>query len=222
MLRRQFFNKKKKKTGRGQKGSGFDYNLVASIGKIKGGGGAFIRDARIDLKKRSGKLVWLNLHGKSNNSQASVAMRIEQAANGKRVLKAESADAGSTFRMIGLYPNVRGGRLSLLVDMDPKGRTEKNGTLWVKNFHVISSQTIDSKMKSSEIFSNDFLGSSPHTIPPCKKGQNAGYCAPQCSLISSKRRFLMGMGNSFCMILTSMVQLSGRPYVAKLIFGRNV
>ena len=164
LLRRQLFIKKKKNSPKRQKKSGFDYNLIAKIGRISGGRGAFLRETKIDLKKRSGKIVGFNLHGKSNNSQSSVAMRIEQAANGKRTLKAESADAGATFRMVGLYPNVRGGRLSLLVNMDPKGKSERYGTLWVKNFHVITSQKVDDKMKSSEVFNNEFLGSAPSSV----------------------------------------------------------
>ncbi|MCF6198284.1 MAG: DUF3971 domain-containing protein [Hyphomicrobiaceae bacterium] len=156
LLRDKFFKttKKARKSFRVRKSQDFD--LEAKIELITGSKGAFISHSQLDIKKRNGKLTQLNFKGKLNG-QAFVGIRLDKDASGKRVLKAESADAGSTFRMIGLYPNVQGGKLSLIVDMDAKGRKGKTGTLWVKNFDVITSKKIKTQMNSREVFSNDLI-----------------------------------------------------------------
>jgi hypothetical protein len=60
--------------------------------------------------------------------------------------------------MIGFFPNIEGGQISLKVGMDQQGSTEKKGTLWAKNFRLITSQTVDSQMERSEVFSGNMVG----------------------------------------------------------------
>ena len=47
--------------------------------------------------------------------------------HGVRMLHANSADAGSAFRLIGFYPNMRGGNGFLDVNLDGRGAAEKTG-----------------------------------------------------------------------------------------------
>ena len=161
LLRKQFFNNSNTKPQRKKRAnlekSGFDYNLHADIGTIAGGKGAYISGARLKLKQRKGKVSWLDFKGHLNG-QSNIAVLMEPSGSKGRVLKAESTDAGSTFRMIGLYPNIQGGRLSLKVNMDTKRAKGKKGTLWVKDFYVINSQKISGEQTSSNIFQNDLIG----------------------------------------------------------------
>ncbi len=156
LLRNKFFKKAGKSRRGVQEKPGQDIDLEAKIDLITGGNGAFVSHSQLDIKKRRGKLTQLNFKGKMNG-QSFVGVRLDKNASGNRVLKAESADAGSTFRMLGLYPNVKGGKLSLIVDMDAKGVKGKSGTLWVKNFDVITSKKIETRMNSREVFSNDLI-----------------------------------------------------------------
>ena len=156
LLRNRFFKTKDnaKKPSRQKKAQ--DYDVEAQIDLITGGKGAFVRKSRLELKKRNGVLTRLDFKGQLNG-QSFVGVRLEKNALGKRILKAESIDAGATFRMLGLYPNVKGGQLSLIVDMDAKGTRGKNGTLWVKDFYVVTSKKIKTDMNSSDVFSNDLI-----------------------------------------------------------------
>ena len=156
LLRDKFFKTIPKARTLSKAKNSQDFDLEAKIELITGGKGAFISHSHLDMKKRKGKLTQLDFKGKLNG-QSFVGGRLDKDASGKRVLKVESADAGSTFNMIGLYPNVRGGKLSLIVDMDAEGRKGKTGTLWVKNFDVITSKKIKTQMNSGEVFSNDLI-----------------------------------------------------------------
>jgi hypothetical protein len=156
LLRRRFFNQSKTLKTKSKSDNKSNYDLYAQIKTIVGGKNTYIKNAKIDIRQRDGKLSWLDFKGHLNG-QSMIAALLENNKREERVLKVESTDAGATFRMIGLYPNIQGGQLSLQVDMDPKGTTEKTGTLWVKNFFVINSQKIDREMNSSDIFKNKFI-----------------------------------------------------------------
>jgi len=156
LLRNKFFKKTGKTRRPPNKRRSQDIDLEAKIELITGGKGAFVSNSQLVIEKRKGKLTQLNFKGKMNG-QSFVGVRLDKNSAGKRVLKAESADAGSTFRLVGLYPNVKGGKLSLIVDMDAKGVKGKSGTLWVKNFDVITSKKIETRMNSRDVFSNDLI-----------------------------------------------------------------
>ena len=169
-LRNRFLNNTSVGPTAGKPKASIDYDLEADIYTIIGGKGSFISGTKINLKRRNGKISWFDMHGRLNR-QSAIAVRLEQVSRNKRILKAESDDAGSTFRMIGLYPHITGGKLSLKVDMDPRGTTEKKGTLWVKDFYVVSTQSVDSQMKSADVFSDDMIGASP-TPTRRRRGKN--------------------------------------------------
>ena len=158
ILRPMMFANGEKKTGEksGANRGRSDLDLVANIETIIGDQGVTIRNTRLEVRKRKGVVEWVNFKGKINGASL-FALRLEREDDGRRYLKVESGDAGGVLRLLGLFPNVEKGQLSLKVDMDQKGATEKSGTLWVKNFSVISSQTIDSGASGNEVFSG-FIG----------------------------------------------------------------
>ncbi len=158
LLRSRLLKKSGKKTSSVKASTGPDFDLHARIRKVTGGKGTYVSGGQLDLYKRNGRINRLDFKGLLNG-QSSIAVRLESATNGKRILKAESRDAGATFRMVGLYPNIQGGLLSLVVDMDPRGTSEKSGTLWVKDFDVIGARKLERKPGSSDIFKNDLIGS---------------------------------------------------------------
>ncbi len=158
ILRSRFFNKRKPVKSGPVTAAGPDYDLTARIGTVTGSVGTYISGARLNVRQREGKTTSLEFQGRLNG-QSSIAMVMEPEENGQRILKAESTDAGATFRMIGLYPNIEGGQLSLLVNMDARGTTEKKGTLWVKKFFVIGSQRVDVGEGGTDGFPNDLITS---------------------------------------------------------------
>ena len=163
LLRNQFFGNSKTKGKRHRKTNSsktaIDYNFHADIGTIAGGKGAYVSGARIDIKQRDGQISWLDFKGRLNG-QSMIAVLMEQKVGTKRILKAESTDAGTAFRMIGLYPNIQGGQLSLKVNLDAKSGKGNRGTLWVKDFFVINSQKISQDANSANAFQNDLINSS--------------------------------------------------------------
>ncbi|MCP4935429.1 MAG: hypothetical protein GY927_14810, partial [bacterium] len=147
LLRNQFFSNSKTKGKRSSGKSAIDYNFHANIGTIAGGKGAYISGARVDVKQRQSRISMLDFKGRLNG-QSMIAIRMEPKSSSGRVMKIESTDAGKTFRMIGLYPNIQGGQLSLKVNLDAKRARGNKGTLWVKDFYVISSQKVSSDANS--------------------------------------------------------------------------
>ncbi len=156
LLRNQFFGNSQTRKKTTSSISGFDYNFHAEIGTIAGGKGAYISGARVDIKQRRNKVSLLDFKGRLNG-QSMIAMRIEPKNGTRRVMKVESTDAGTTFRMIGLYPNIQGGQLSLKVNLDGKRSKGNRGTLWVKDFFVISSQKISGDVNSASVFQNELI-----------------------------------------------------------------
>ncbi len=156
LLRNQFFGKSKSTKKSNSGGPGIDYNFHAEIGTIAGGKGAYITGARVDVKQRDNKVSLFDFKGRLNG-QSMIAMRMEPKNGKRRVMKVESTDAGTTFRMIGLYPNIQGGQLSLKVNLDAKRSRGNRGTLWIKDFFVISSQKISGDTNASNVFQNDLM-----------------------------------------------------------------
>lgn len=156
LLRERLFSRKKRKSSGNRKKAGMDVDLQATIGRITGNNNTFITKTKILLKRRGGKIAWMDFRGRLNGMAEIVAVLVP-SPSGRRVVKAQSDDAGSVFRMIGLYPSIHGGQLSLRVNLDQGGATEKKGTLWVRDFYVLSTQTVNSDPASMEAFKNDFI-----------------------------------------------------------------
>lgn len=149
-----------------------DHDLTADIETIIGDQGASISNAHIEAKRRKGVLEWLDFKG-SISDQALAAMRIEREEDGKRYLKAESHDAGSVFRLLGLYPNIEKGQLSLKIDLEPNGEHENTGTLWVKKFAVIGSLAGEHDSVRVDPFKEGLTGSTKSAAPTRPKSSKS-------------------------------------------------
>ncbi len=111
-------------------------NLHAEIDTMVGFSDTTVKNVTADMKKRSGRLALLEVHGKLNG-KAPVAVRLDVKRNQPRQLLAETLDAGSAFRLVGFYPSIQDGQASLQVNLDGHGAADKTGTLWARNFYVL-------------------------------------------------------------------------------------
>jgi hypothetical protein len=117
----------------------FSLNLTARIGAVTGFYDTVLNDAQVTLRKRNGRLVALDATGRLNGQP--VVVKLEGASNA-RIIRAESQDAGSAFRLIGFYPKVEGGHGSLEVNLDAGQPGMMTGTLWARNFSVLGDQVV--------------------------------------------------------------------------------
>jgi len=120
-------------------GEPFAIDLTANIGTVFGFYDTTVKNVEVSLKKRNGRLVALDAKGVLNDN-APVAVRLEQGK--ARVIAAEARDAGAAFRLIGFYPSVEGGEASLQVNLDAGGPDMKSGTLWAREFNVVSDPVV--------------------------------------------------------------------------------
>jgi hypothetical protein len=118
----------------------FSVDLTARFGTVVGFYDSTVTDVHTTLKKRNGRLVELNATGKLNG-RSPLAVKLD-AANGARILRAESRDAGAAFRLIGFYPKVDGGEASLEVNLDASDAGNKTGTLWARDFSVLGDSVV--------------------------------------------------------------------------------
>lgn len=118
----------------------FSVDLTARFGTVVGFYDSTVTDVQTTLKKRNGRLVELNATGKLNG-RSPLAVKLD-AANGARILRAESRDAGAAFRLIGFYPKVDGGEASLEVNLDASDAGNKTGTLWARDFSVLGDSVV--------------------------------------------------------------------------------
>jgi hypothetical protein len=93
------------------------------------------------MQKRNGRLVALDSKGTLNGS-APATVRLEHSGSA-RLIKADSADAGSAFRLVGFYPSVEGGSAKLQVNLDAGAQGSMSGTLWAQDFTVRSDSVVN-------------------------------------------------------------------------------
>lgn len=115
-------------------------DFSAEIGNVVGHHGATMRDARFNASTRNGKLVKLNMAGQLNG-RAPLGLTLSGPSN-KRVLRGESRDAGSAFRLVGFFSKVEGGEASLEMNLDDGRPGESSGTLWARNFVVVNDAVV--------------------------------------------------------------------------------
>ncbi len=108
-----------------------------------------VKSVAIETRRRNGKLSYLDVAGRLNGN-APVAVRVEQKAGQPRSLVAEATDAGAAFRLVGFYPAVRGGQMSLRVNLDGSGPAEKTGTLYAQNFLISGDQVVGQVVSRAE------------------------------------------------------------------------
>lgn len=111
-------------------------DLEASVDNVLGFSDVSLRNLKLELSRRSGKLSALEARGTLDGG-APLAARLDKDDSGKRRLRAESTDAGQAFKLTGFYPNIQKGRVRLEVNVDGAGPAEKTGTLLVESFRVL-------------------------------------------------------------------------------------
>ncbi len=116
----------------GEAFAGVDF--AAQIGTVAGLYNTTATDVHVTMQKRNGRLVALDGKGTLNGS-APATVRLEQSG-GSRLIKVDSADAGSAFRLAGFYPSVEGGNAQLQVNLDAGAKGSISGTLWAHDFTV--------------------------------------------------------------------------------------
>ena len=116
----------------GEAFAGVDFS--AEIGTVAGLYDTTATGVQVSMKKRNGKLVALDGKGMLNG-KSSATVKLEHSG-GSRLIKADSADAGSAFRLVGFYPSVEGGSAKLQVNLDAGAKGSISGTLWAQDFTV--------------------------------------------------------------------------------------
>lgn len=121
-------------------------DLDAQVENVIGNYGTSIRQMRLKISNRDGKLVALD--GKAqldNGKDIAVLLRTD---NGRRTMFAETTDAGKIFKVVGFYPNMVGGRARLELDLDGAGDASQTGILWTENFRILGDEV------ASEVFAS--------------------------------------------------------------------
>lgn len=139
-------------------------DLTAEIGTVLGHSDVSLRNYKVSLSQRQGRLVALDGKGTLDGGNTFAVQM--SANNGPRRMFAESTDAGQTFKLVGFYPNLQGGRMRLEVDLDARGAAEKSGVLWVEDFRVLGDPII------SEVYSSAEGGTAGAARTRGRQGQN--------------------------------------------------
>ncbi|XSG82762.1 MAG: AsmA-like C-terminal domain-containing protein [Methyloligella sp. ZOD6] len=136
------------KNASGEPGGTVNIDMDAQVDTVVGYYGTTLKQMSLSLKKRGDRLVALNAEGQLNGDSPLVVELKNQ--DGKRILRAESLDAGDAFRLVGFYRQVQGGDGTLVVDMDAGAGDSKRGTLWVNNFQVVSDRVLDDVLNDQQ------------------------------------------------------------------------
>ncbi|MEG6509325.1 AsmA-like C-terminal domain-containing protein [Methyloligella sp. 2.7D] len=123
-------------------------DMTAHFGTVIGNYGTTLQNVDVDLKTRKGDLVALDAKG-NLNGKSPVGVRLENEG-GSRVIRAESRNAGDAFRLVGFYRQVQGGEGTLLVNLDAGSNDMKRGTLWVRNFEVVSDDVVSNLLTDQQ------------------------------------------------------------------------
>ena len=124
-------------------------DLAVEIDTIVGFSDTNLKNVQFSLKRRGDKIVALQATGALSDSNVPVNAEI-RVQNGTRMLHASSADAGSAFRLIGFYPNMRGGNGMLDVNLDGKGPAEKTGRLRANQFAILGDPVVSEVLQGPD------------------------------------------------------------------------
>lgn len=122
-------------------------DLTAEIDTVLGHSDVSLRNYKVKLSQRHGQLVSLDGRGTLDGGET---FAVHMSENDPRRLYAEATDAGQTFKLVGFYPNMQGGRMRLEINLDAAGAAEKSGVLWVENFRVLGDPIISEVYSSAE------------------------------------------------------------------------
>ena len=124
-------------------------DLKADIENVLGHGDISLKNLRLQMSRRSQKLVGLLARGNVEGGKP-IEVGMQQTANEPRKLVVMTDDAGQAFRMIGFYPNMQGGTMRLDVNLDGKGAAEKTGRLDVQNFRILGDAVVSEVLQTPE------------------------------------------------------------------------
>ncbi|MCB1507025.1 MAG: DUF3971 domain-containing protein [Hyphomicrobiaceae bacterium] len=131
--------------GSAKKGGGVD--LDAQIDNVLGFSELSLRGVKVKLQSRDGRLSALDARGTLDGG-AALAVVLDHDKQGQRRIRADSTDAGRTFKLVGFYPNMQKGRVRLEMNADGTGAADKTGTLWVEDFQVLGDPVISEVVSS--------------------------------------------------------------------------
>jgi hypothetical protein len=124
-------------------------DLRAEVDTVVGFSDTSMRDVRLTLRKRSNKLVGLDVRGKLEGGKAFNAV-LKSDANEARVLRADAMDAGLLFKVVGFYPNAFGGQMNLEVNLDGQGPADRTGTLWARDFYILGDPIVSEVLQNAD------------------------------------------------------------------------
>jgi hypothetical protein len=122
-----------------------------------------MRDVRLQLRKRGNKMVGLEVRGKLEGGKPFNAV-LRGEGNEARVLRADAADAGLLFKVVGFYPNAFGGQMNLEVNLDGQGPADRNGTLWARDFYVLGDPILSEVLQNADNTPNSSQGKRGRTV----------------------------------------------------------
>lgn len=125
-------------------------DLDVRVASVLGFWNTRMTEVAVDLSKRKGRLTALVGYG-TLKSGKKLSIRVADTENdAPRRLIAVTDDAGSAFELVGFYPNARGGRMQLAVNLDGDGRAEKTGVLEVRQFEILGDPVVNEFVSVSE------------------------------------------------------------------------
>jgi hypothetical protein len=108
-----------------------------------------LRNVRLQASKRGEKLTALGARGTLDGGKL-LEIGVQSAVNEPRRLIATSDDAGQAFKLVGFYPNLQGGRMRLVVNLDGRGPAEKTGQLEVTSFRLLGDPVVSEVLQVRE------------------------------------------------------------------------
>jgi hypothetical protein len=146
-LFRSFFDVGRQPGASGKVRPGLD--LKAEIATVIGFSDTALRNVKVSLERRANKLVALDARGVLDGNKPFSAV-LQPTPGQPRRLLADSADAGQLFKLVGFYPNARGGLMDLEVNLDGQGAADRTGTLWARKFTVLGDPVVNEMVLNSE------------------------------------------------------------------------
>jgi len=124
-------------------------DITAEISTVLGYNDTSIANLTAHIRKDAGRLTKVEVNGRLAG-EAPLAIRLRKEEGEPRFLLAEATDAGAALRLVGLYSRMRGGEMSLRINLDGLGDADRIGTLYAWNFKVLGDEVVD-----QVLFGND-------------------------------------------------------------------
>ena len=121
-------------------------DLYVQIGNVLGFWQTSMKNVRVDLSKRAGRIAALDVSGDlGGNDKLRVVVKRGQA---RRRMIATSNNAGTVLKLVGFYPNIQKGSLRVMVDLDRQGEIERSGEMLVRKFSILGDTVLNEVIQS--------------------------------------------------------------------------